>query len=845
MKMTYKGPLALGLALTVLSGCQIEASDGQQKKAEVAASSVQAAKPEQTTNQPEAIQPALTLERIQATFTGGALTPAQAEAAFGSPQIKREGYVEWKGQTQQVDQQVFVSKIDKSQLSVDWSKSGELLYAVYDYQDATGKPQSYLPAIGSLAASSSTDNRIANANNMVRGKSVTLYRSTNAYEWMGGEQRVKSLSVDKAVKYKATTLSADFAEIQEESGTGGWVPVWYLTAEAAATREISPVAVKASPNSKVAWYPGATGTAVKLEQDEVLYAYEEYKDWYGVIVPDKGTTRRTTGLLWIAKKDTVPASAMPVRYDNGKGNEVAANRALVLPAFTRSLLTPGVKQARIEALLGKPTFVETSSNVGEYDQPVSTLPLWRYEDGQSELLIVWTKEGLLRSVSYRNTSGEVLAFGQPQAGIVTGPLVPSEKLSWAWRFKSELAYNFLLEQVGNVLLVAAEDGGFSGMHMDSKLYALDAATGRQVWKVDLGVGMHHYGLSADKSKMAFVKERYVNDKQVDTLYVLETATGRKLWEKKLEPGQAITSLATSGNAVYTVQYKRISDTEEKFDYYLTGWSMNSGKQLFRQKRTEPLNLMRETGNQKRLIGSPDNGSGTEPLLQRKLQAYDPQTGKLAWQLPGQEAAYEPYVTDPSRYAERSGAVWTKSFDQLFLTDAASGSKKLELPFPANSSYSIIDGTYAFMQQAADDRRELAGYKSKLIDLRTGKALLEVDGIAEFGIRTDNRLDFSLNGQAMAYDIKQMRLLWTNTPSAKLGALAAPSVWFGNQLLSAHPFEGELYRLNPATGNPEARIAGVRVGYYDFTPNRLQRGYLKESNGQLYIGSANGYFSKAK
>lgn len=840
MKKTYKGPLALGLALTVLSGCQIEAGDGLQKKAEIAVSSVHTAGPGQLAGKPEAAAPALTLERIQATFTGGALTPAQAEAAFGSPQTKREDYVEWQGQMQQAELQLFGAKADKGELSVYWSKTGELLHAVYKYQDAAGKPQSYLPAIGNVAGSSSADNRIAKAAGITLDKPVTLYRNTNAYEWMGGQQSVKRLTVDKAVKYKAVTLSADFAEIQEESGAGGWVPVWYLTPEAAATREISPVAVTASPNAKISWYPEATGTAVKLEQDEILYAYEEYKDWYGVIVPDKGTATRTTGLLWIAKRDTTPSSAIPVRYDNGKDNATAADRALAMPAFTRSLLVPGVKQSRIEALLGKPTYVESSGNVGEYDQPVSTLPLWRYEDGMSELMIAWTKEGLLQSVSYRNANGVTLPLSQ---GVSSSPLVPSEKLSWAWRFKSQLAYNFLLEQVGNVLLVAAEDGGFSGMHMDSKLYALDAASGRQIWKVDLGVNMHHYGLSADKSKMAFVKERYENDKQVDTLYVLETATGRKLWEKRLTPGQAITSLSTSGNTVNTVQYQRISDTEEKFDYYLTGWSMSTGKQLFRHKRTEPLNLMRETGNQKRLIGSPDNG--TEPLLLRKLEAYDPQTGKLAWQLPGQEAAYEPYVSDPSRYAERFGAVWTKSFDQLFLTDAASGGKRLELPLPANSGYTIIDRNYAFMQQAANERRELAGYKSKLIDLRTGLTLLEVDGIADFGLVTQNRLDFKLNGKPMAFDLTAKRLLWAYNGELSLGLIAGPSVWFQGKLLSAHPIDQQLYRLNAATGNPEARIAGVQVGYYDFTPNRLLHGYLSVSNGRLYVGSANGYFSQVK
>jgi hypothetical protein len=47
----------------------------------------------------------------------------------------------------------------------------------------------------------------------------------NGYEWWGGTRAVRSLSFAAGKTYIVKTLTADFAEIEDDRGYGGWVPV--------------------------------------------------------------------------------------------------------------------------------------------------------------------------------------------------------------------------------------------------------------------------------------------------------------------------------------------------------------------------------------------------------------------------------------------------------------------------------------------------------------------------------------------------------------------------------------------------------------------------------------------
>jgi hypothetical protein len=459
----------LVLLLALLVGCESNAINGmpsnQVSAKETPINSVQLPKKEEVVT---ALP--IMLDRIKSEVKDG-LTQDQVHTLFGIPASSGETYIMMNGEMSVIDQDIYEE--DQSKLVTQWSKEGQLLYAVFYDTDASGKRRSFLPAINGLSSSSSEDNLVAREHAIELDKPVTLYTNTNAYEWWGGTRAVRSLSVDVQKNYKVVTLSDDFAEIQDESGYGGFVPVWYLTKESAQMKDIAPLSLKAKESAKAEWYPDSQGDALTMKEGDNLYAYKQYGDWYGVAVPDSDQDDKSYGLLWI-HKDQVTSTGAAEAWFEIENPDNMINRAIA--AAVRSVLVPGLEKARVKAIFGEPSFEESSENVASLDEKARTLPLWRYEDEQNELIVAWSEAGTLRYSMYRDSS-ELVAL---QFGVSTqGALVPSLHMQWSWRFRSDLAFNFLLEKVGKVLLISGEDGGFSGMHNNSNLYALDSTTGRK------------------------------------------------------------------------------------------------------------------------------------------------------------------------------------------------------------------------------------------------------------------------------------------------------------------------------------------------------------------------------
>jgi len=837
MLIKKKQTTVLVLLLAMLVGCESNAINdvpsNQVSSKETPANAVQLAKKEEVVT----LMP-ITIDRIKSELKDG-LSQDQVHALFGIPTSSGETYIMMNGEMSVIDQVIYEE--GQSKLVIQWSKEGQLLYAAFYDMDVSGKGRSFLPAINGLQASSSEDNLVAREHAIELDKPVTLYMNTNAYEWWGGTRAVQSISVDARTKYKVVTLSDDFAEIQDESGYGGFVPVWYLTKEAAQMKEIAPLSLKAKESAKAKWYPNSQGDAITMKEGDTLYAYKQYGDWYGVAVPNREQAANAYGLLWIHSNQVTSVGAAAPLFGNGSPLMLNSQE---ITAAVRSIIVPGVTKARVRAIFGDPSFEESSENVASLDEKARTLPLWRYEDGDSELSVAWSPKDTLRYAIHRNSSeSKVLSFGWQGPSMVQGPFVPSLHMQWDWRFKSDLAFNFLLEKVGNVLLIAGEDGGFSGMHNNSNIYALDSATGRKRWQFDFGYGRHDYGLSQDKERIAFLKSSMQEERPVHTLQTLKTATGQKMWEKKLDNGKDVTSFAVSKNVISAVQSKRISTTEEKFTYDLIGWSMGTGKQLWNIELAQASELVRGVGNQDVLIMQA--GPDINPVILNELQAYDPLTGKVLWKKLERKAASDQEVMDSVRYAERTKAFWTRTVDELVLVDAKTGKDRLRLPLVGYSRYDIIDENYMFLQQASDNNLYSENVKSSLIDVKSGRQLFTLEGRAEFGKIEGSLLYYRLNGKAMSFDLKKQEQRWTSSNVPGKDTDGASVVKYGGKLIGVFPGLGNMYVLDESTGEAKNRISDVRVGYYDFTPNQLLSGYLSVIDGQLYVGSSNGYFSKVK
>ncbi|MFX3632756.1 MAG: PQQ-binding-like beta-propeller repeat protein [Candidatus Pristimantibacillus sp.] len=780
----------------------------------------------------------LPLEQVKAELKKP-LTREQVHERFGYPQSTADSYIQVNGQLSSVEQEEYTE--GSSRFYVQWSPEGEILYAVYYETDAWGNRHSFVPAMGKMQASSSQDNSLAREHAISIDKPAILYRSMNAYELVGGNYSITTKSVDLQTKYKVVTLSADFAEIQDESGYGGWVPTWYLTKESAKSRNISPVTLKVTSDAQALWYPNSNNSvAVQLKTGDSLYAYEAYDDWYGVVVPDNAASERPYGLLWVHKNQVVIDGDAPIWFDN---RETGSDLSRSISSTVRSLVVPGITQSRVLELFGQPSFKESSENVKTYGEKVQTLPLWLYEDGHSELTVAWSETGILRYALYRDSSDSIARFGLQEQSRTLGPLVPSEQVQWNWRFKSDLAFNFLLDHFSNILLVAGEDGGFSGMHMNSNVYALDSITGRKIWQFDLGFDAHLYGLSANKSRMAFMKRMPGDYKPYYQLQVLSTDNGKMIWKKQLDSEEDVSSLAVSGNVVAAVRSEGMSSNEAENNYNLTAWSIATGKQMWRIELEEPAKLVRDVGNQKVLLLQ--IGVDMNPVLLTELQAYDPLTGKLVWEKTERQAAVEREVVDTNQFARQAHAYWTRTVDELVLTDAATGKDKVHLPLDDQTRYEIIDGQYAFQQQSSIQGLRDEVITSSLIDVRTGKKLFTEEGRAEFGHIDGKILYYRLNGRALSFDLLKGEQRWNSSDVPGEGTLPGSTIAYGGKRFGVFPFLSSIYTLDESTGKALNRISDVRVGYYDFTPYPLLNGYLSVIDNKLYVGSSNGYFSKLK
>ncbi|MBW5448412.1 PQQ-binding-like beta-propeller repeat protein [Cohnella sp. CFH 77786] len=835
--------LGILLAITILSaGCETGEGTGVMPTA----SALTVAMPPK--DSPQAVTATakdpprhLTWERIKQEWRQ-ALTRDDFRDRFGAPTESGETYIAMNGNTRAVDQDIYVD--GDARLVVQWSKSGQLLYAVFYDRDAAGVRRSFLPAIGDMPASSSEDNAIAPGNGIFLDQPARLYRSTNAYEWREGIRAVYSFSVDVRKKYKVVTLSDDFAEVQDESGYGGWVPVWYLTPAAARAEEIEPLVLKVESEAQIRWYPGSNGVAVSAVKGDTLYAYVKYGDWYGVAVPDGGRKDRRFGLLWVRKDDVASGGQAPAWFAHASPGEGAVPS---IAAAVRSLLVPGVSQGSVRKIFGPPSFVESSENVAQYDGKVRSLPLWRYEADGMELVIAWTETGTLRYVLYREASGTTVQIGWSGVFPIQDSLVPSLPVRWDWRFRSELAYNFLLDKIGSVLLVAGEDGGFSGMHMNSNVYALDSVTGREIWKYDFGPEMHAYGLSTDQSRIVFLKRFMKEDRPVYQFRAIRTDSGRKLWEKKLDDGYDVATFAVAGNVAAAIRYEAGVEADMETFRYLEAWSLKTGTRLWRIKVPARSDLIRDEGKRNVLLVQTERGSDNP--LGAFLTAYDPRTGKPLWRKEERWTASDRNLTDRTRNAERAGQIWTQTADRLILAEAASGTDKLRLPIDDHTHYDIIDGRYAFLHRSSSPSHPIAylgdePLESTLIELRTGKKRFTVEGRAEFGSIDGDVLYYRLGGKAMAYDLRKGVQRWGATgDSAGGNPIGGPTVKFGGKRIGAFPTLGSVYVLDDSTGKALKRLSDIRIGYYDFTSESLLQGYLSVIEGKLYVGSSNGFFGK--
>ncbi|WP_221469611.1 outer membrane protein assembly factor BamB family protein, partial [Cohnella nanjingensis] len=653
----------------------------------------------------------MTADALGARFRA-AWTPDQAVAALGQPSRVQETYLYRADRLVKVDQWTF--EVGTSRLELLWSQeeNAQLWDAVFYDRDAEGNMRTYVPAQGAQKeASSSDENVLARQEGLRIGQKLKAVVPTAGYDLRADTQPIYNYMAIAGRSVSLVALTRHLAEIDDD-GFKTWIPIWYLTKEAERAREIAPRLMEvAGENAAAEWYPEAGDSVVELTHGARVIAVQAYADWYGVAMPDS-ESGAGYGLLWMRADQLRQVQPSFSPFDNAV--PVAADEAA---AFVRSTLGIGVKQSRARQLLGKPQTVERSANIAMPGK-LKTLETWRYESDRSLLELTWSEDGALRNERFLDRTGAWDFGNLDWAGLPEGqvplikklnasdrrpPFVRTQAASTIWRANLALPYNYLIGEAGATLLVAGEDGGFSGMHEDSRLYGIDRDTGRLVWQHSFGYEEHLYALSGDRRTIVFGKrtgEGADITRSTYRLFALDTANGKQRWsrELKLEGAVGDLRLAAAGSA-FGLSYTRTEgmDASKTVTTHLEVRDQRRGNRLWRKTWDGEGALVLQDGKLPYLLMG--NG-GTDSLLGAGLTAYRPKDGRKVWQLEERtsiDASFDAVVQSDTRYKETlPKGYWTRSVDHLALADPGNGKSILTLEPPPQSRLTILNERYALM-----------------------------------------------------------------------------------------------------------------------------------------------------
>nr|WP_232243318.1 PQQ-binding-like beta-propeller repeat protein [Paenibacillus sp. GSMTC-2017] len=371
------------------------------------------------------------------------------------------------------------------------------------------------------------------------------------------------------------------------------------------------------------------------------------------------------------------------------------------------------------------------------------------------------------------------------------------------------------------------------------------------------------------------------------LYALDQRTGKKLWQIDAGPAWSTTILDEKGenmtvytpydseskSYLYRVRHIRLSDGKTLWTYELPlepvgRWKMSSGDNV--------IILSRETFEEDGLIIVLDTRTGKvkweksykeqfeilnekrrDPYVlvqqQQFLFAVHLQTGNVQWELSLDAPWSEVKQKVTIDFEERKGKplqanmpyLLKKHGDNLSLIDLRSGNILSRYELKLNGDVEVVDDQYVLVEATVDapHLKEGRTFETSFYDVFEEKILWTVSGRASNAKIEGDRIFLEIDGVPSAIDKWTGRVVW-QTSIIGLGHLNPP---FLTRVLLTEPLlfllGDELFHINKEDGSIKSRIHDVRFGYPEGRDSVLWSGLLNRDGDIIYLGSANGYFSK--
>lgn len=680
-----------------------------------------------------------------------------------------------------------------------------------------------------------------------------------------GPLNVKSNPRDMQVMYlgqsgeKITvkSLSGEMLSFQTYDKGTLWIPLWYVSEASAKAVSLAPQYVTLRPTAKLSLAPSSSvqwNQADKAaSESSQMVAMAKWNGWYGVVVAPsvwhEGYEVYRPTLLWVREKDVTGVTPVPTPL-LGTDSQASLD---TIRGITELSLKLGDDKKTVEKLLGAPTFTETSEDLQTVGgDPMILGEAWRYERKDAHYIVTFSPSGKLV-----RTHWIIPAEGEPWNRLYAGddylfsqdyyvtPLPQTLDIKSEWRNQGTLGFTYLLGAGKNTLLIKGDDGGFSGMHYASSLYAVGRSDGETRWQVDAGFGVLN-AVPESSGDYAYVSTSYnpAEQKYVNQIRRIRMSDGKTMWEQKSGDENQMGMWAAK-NSVILVTWKDTGEEDTSVPSVLSVLDSETGKERWRRDVAREAQILNQGSDDPYVLIRDKN----------KLEALDLTTGKTAWQVKAEgdrtgDPSFEPYFAggpqiDPFAGPD-SDKRWILTGDAWQLLELKTGAVHGEYKSSPGERFEVLNEQYLLVQHPLDNREYWSAtqFETRLYDLATKKTKLTIPGKGSKGTIQDGTLYLAVDGIPAAINTNTGTFLWrmsnTSAKDVDLSRYTAGSFAVLDHIL-LFPHGSDLLILGKHDGSVIGRLRGARTGYAELRELDHRNGTVNRHGDELYIGTANGGF----
>nr|WP_233147171.1 PQQ-binding-like beta-propeller repeat protein [Paenibacillus selenitireducens] len=682
------------------------------------------------------------------------------------------------------------------------------------------------------------------------GDKVTLQMNTAYFPTqLTGNSNPRNLQIEyygkKGESLKVELVAGEMVGVEDDSRGTLWIPAWYVTKESVITKSISPMTVTLKSKRSLSMTPGSNLKMWDTKSNISYTAVAQWKDWYGVLVSPSEWQQDSKifrpALMWVQAKDIESKKTLP----EGLWNENSNISSGIIRELVTYMLKDGDDSASILKLLGTPQVKEKSENLQmDAEAPIQLGEAWRYEREDAQFIATFSKSGKLKrtkwilpSDTYRRsgrTSGDDYHFTYD---FVTTPIARTLKADPIWRNQGDLNFSYLIGGNKDVLLLKGDDGGFSGMHYNSSLYALNRKTSKKLWQQNAGFG--GFTATMDSEHKYVTMYSAINPDipdYEDRVRHIRVADGKIVWEVKLKKNGGYSMTAADRAIIvydnWEPDLKNSTVTVLDTKTGVVRWKKAlSGKyRILNQGVDDPYVLIQQD---------------------QELKAYHSITGKTTWSLTVKgkqldDPTRNPYYTGGKRIEPLAQADsttrWILLGDEWLLLNIKTGKAEAVYPAKPDELFEVLDQRYLLVQRGLDNRAE--DIVSILYDAVDQRELWTLKGKATKGVIEGSTIYLTLNGIPAAVHKETGEVLWkmrmTSTNNEDLSHLVYSSYAVLDRYLLIQ-YASDLFVLNKEDGSLLGRLQDVRAGSAELREQDARNGALNATEAEVYVGTANGAF----